>query len=51
MILEKKTDEEHKLCSRVEDLELQLNKEKDDFQRSYISTNISFHISWWVLQH
>ncbi|PWZ16384.1 Zinc finger CCCH domain-containing protein 13 [Zea mays] len=33
-ILEKKTDEERKLCSRVEDLELQLNKEKDDFQRS-----------------
>uniref|UniRef100_A0A804PVW9 C3H1-type domain-containing protein n=1 Tax=Zea mays TaxID=4577 RepID=A0A804PVW9_MAIZE len=32
-ILEKKTDEERKLCSRVEDLELQLNKEKDDFQR------------------
>ncbi|KAG0515722.1 hypothetical protein BDA96_10G302900 [Sorghum bicolor] len=32
-ILEKKTDEERKLCSRVEDLELQLNKEKEDCQR------------------
>ncbi|CAL5040060.1 unnamed protein product [Urochloa decumbens] len=31
--LEKKTDEERKLCSRVEDLELQLNKEKEDCQR------------------
>lgn len=36
-ILEKKTDEERKLCIRVEDLELQLNKEKEDCQRSYIS--------------
>ncbi|OEL20332.1 Zinc finger CCCH domain-containing protein 13 [Dichanthelium oligosanthes] len=33
-ILEKKTDEERKLCSRVEDLDLQLNKEKEDCQRS-----------------
>jgi len=41
MILEKKTDEEHKLCSRVEDLELQLNKEKEDCQRLYISTKYS----------
>ncbi|RCV22932.1 hypothetical protein SETIT_4G259300v2 [Setaria italica] len=32
-ILEKKTDEERKLCTRVEDLELQLNKEKEDCQR------------------
>ncbi|KAF8687376.1 hypothetical protein HU200_043064 [Digitaria exilis] len=32
-ILEKKTDEERKLCSRVDDLESQLNKEKDDCQR------------------
>lgn len=32
-ILEKRTDEERKLYSRVEDLELQLNKERDDCQR------------------
>jgi len=41
-ILEKKTDEERKLCSRVEDLELQLNKDKEDCQRSYISTKYFF---------
>lgn len=52
MILEKKADEERKLCSRVDDLELQLNKEKDDCQRSPISTKYFFfflHISCCVL--
>ncbi|XP_066369781.1 zinc finger CCCH domain-containing protein 13-like isoform X1 [Miscanthus floridulus] len=37
-ILEKKTDEERKLCSRVEDLELQLNKDKEDCQRMISKT-------------
>jgi hypothetical protein len=42
MILAKKTDEERKLCTRVEDLELQLSKEKEDCQRSFFLQNTSY---------
>ncbi|KAJ1260452.1 hypothetical protein BS78_10G233700 [Paspalum vaginatum] len=51
-ILEKATDEERKLYSRVDDLEMQLNKEKEDCQRMTSKTKklIKAHMRYMKAQ-
>jgi hypothetical protein len=49
MILDKKIEEVHKLSSRVDDLESQLNEAKEDCQRFSISSTYE-HDMYFVYQ-
>jgi hypothetical protein len=49
MILDKKIEEVHKLSSRVDDLELQLNEAKEDCQRYSFSSTYE-HDTYFVYQ-